>query len=406
MSLNPLIIRELKHDAPFAWHLRNLAANSPIFRSVHLAELDQRLDAYLACFQSGEQEQLFLTTKLNPEDWGTIFILSIVAIYKTNLSIFNHAIAVLKEEQQVKELSDALCRVDLDIVQPFIDTLLVHENSLARIAAITATGFFNKDIDHKLLRRYLNDTKTVIVATLKIIGQNKIHTCDDTVLKFLTHDNELLRFQAAYTGCLLDLKTAIPVLKHFCFEETPYLRTAIGLVYYVVNASDISDAFARIQKSDFSPRIKAHNIAMAGLPDNIAILLEWMKDPEYAPIAGEAFSFITGVDIEEDDLSIIDVELCESQEAPLAQKRKKDRWTEGYEDDLPWPDPDLVSMWWRANRHNFQNGTRYLAGKTLTEENLQEILKEGTQTQRITASLILATQNPDVTVKDVTGYQQ
>lgn len=78
-------------------------------------------------------------------------------------------------------------------------------------------------------------------------------------------DNEPVRFQAAYSGSLLGLEASLPVLKHFFFEKTPYLRTAIGLLYHVVNASEISDAVTRIQESKFSPRIKANNIAMAGL---------------------------------------------------------------------------------------------------------------------------------------------
>ena len=140
---------------------------------------------------------------------------------------------------------------------------------------------------------------------------------------------------------------------------------------------------------------------MAGLPDMIPVLLEWMEDPEYAPLAGEAFSFITGADIEEDDLSILDVEICESQEAPLAEKRKADPWTEAYEDDLPWPDPELTRTWWQANQQHFQNGTHYLAGKTLENKNLGFVLDEGTQPQRYIASLILSIQDPTRVIKTV-----
>lgn len=402
-----IVQQQLRHDAPFAWYLRNNSSTSPNFRYTHLTELDVRLDSYLICCQeSNDKDEQILLSKFNLQDWGAVFIIALIALRSNDLASLTSVISSLEEETQVKELSDALCRVDLQTAQPYIDKLLIHENYLARITGITVAGFFNRDINEELLQQYLNDESAVIVATLKIIGKNKIHICNDIVQTLLTHKNGAVRFQAAYTGCLLGFETALIVLKEFCFDETPNLKIAISLLYNVVNASEMSDAVTQIQKSTFSPRIKAYNIAMAGLPDNIPILMEWLKDPEYAPIAGEAFSFITGVDIEEDDLSIIDVELCESQEAPLAQKRKKDRWTEGYEEDLPWPDPDLVSMWWRANQHNFQNGTRYLAGKTLTEDNLQTILKDGTQTQRIAASLILATQNSDVTIKDVTGYQQ
>jgi uncharacterized protein (TIGR02270 family) len=136
-------------------------------------------------------------------------------------------------------------------------------------------------------------------------------------------------------------------------------------------------------------RIKAYNIAMAGLPDWIHIILEWMNYPEYAPLAGEAFCFITGVDLDAADLILRNPEICESHEVSLAQKRKKDPWTQAYEEDLPFPDPDAVAAWWRGNRQRFAPGTRYLAGRTLTEENLLQIKQDGTQPQRHQADLIL-----------------
>ena len=405
MNFHPLVIQELKHDAPFAWHLRNLAGASPIFRSQHVAEFDNRLEAYLTCFEGSQQARDLLLAKLRPIDWGAVFITALVALRHNDADVFDRAVGILKEDQQAQELSDALCRVSYPTAEPYLAKLIAHENPLARIAAITATGFFRRDIDKDSVEKLLNDSPAVVAATLGVVGRNKLVACKDSVSSLLTHENEAVRFQAAYAGNLLGIPAALPALQAFCFAETPFLRAAIGLIYHVIPESDIDATLTRVHESAFSPRIKAYSIAMAGLPDRIPVLLEWMDDPEYAPVAGEAFSFITGVDIEEDDLSIINVSLCESQEAPLAVKRKKDRWTEAYEEDLPWPEPELVTNWWQANRHHFQNGTRYLAGKTLTDSNLQDVLKNGTQTQRLAASLILAVKDPNVMVRDVTAYQ-
>jgi len=404
-KLSTIVQRQLKHDAPYAWYLRNEASTSPIFRRMDLADLDIRLESYLACFQLNPHDRKLLLARINPHDWGSVFIMALIALHANDAEAFDNAIAALIQEQQTKELSNALCRVDYIIAKPFLDGLLVHENPLARIAAITAMGILTLKIENRLLHQLLNDTPSVIAATLKVVGTNKLFAMKDTVSDLLAHENQTVRFQAAYAGNLLGLPAAVSVLKSFCFEETPYLRAALCLLYHIVDESDITDSLMQIQKSTFSPRIKAHNIAMAGLPKMIPILIEWMQDPEYAPVAGEAFSFITGADIEEDDLSIINIELCESQEAPLAVKRKMDRWTEGYEEDLPWPDPELVTIWWQTHQHQFQRDTRYLAGKTLDDENLQTILDEGTQPQRIAASLILAVRHPEITVKDVTGFQ-
>jgi uncharacterized protein (TIGR02270 family) len=128
---------------------------------------------------------------------------------------------------------------------------------------------------------------------------------------------------------------------------------------------------------------------MAGLPEWIPIFLEWMSEPEYAPLAGEAFCFITGVDLDGDNLVQRNPEISDSHEVPLAQKRKQVSWIQAYEEDLPCPDPDAVTAWWDANRQRFEPGTRYLVGRTLTEENLMQVKEEGTQPQRHQADLTL-----------------
>jgi hypothetical protein len=61
-----------------------------------------------------------------------------------------------------------------------------------------------------------------------------------------------------------------------------------------------------------------------------------------APLAGEAFCFITGADLLVDDLIQRDPEVCESHKAPLAQKRKQDPWTQAYEDGTQSHQADLI----------------------------------------------------------------
>ena len=110
-TLASIVQRQLKHDAPYAWHVRNQASTSPIFRGQHLAELDSRLESYLTCFQLNPQERRSLVEKLRPIDWGAVFITALVALRHHDAAVFDRAVAMLADDQQAKELSDALCRV-------------------------------------------------------------------------------------------------------------------------------------------------------------------------------------------------------------------------------------------------------------------------------------------------------
>ena len=403
MNFSKVIQQQLKHDTPYAWFLRDQASVSPIFYKKHLAELDERLEAYLDCYLINHRAGESLLPILDMSDWGSVFVTALTAIRTHDIESFDVALSALEEETQAKELSDAFCWASFEQSKSFLDKAILDKNPLARIAGITAVAHFTPQIAPELLDTFLEDKSLgVIATTLKVIGENKLTNYDEKLWEFLTHEDDEIKFRTAFAGNLIGVQGAYEALQKFCFgNETPYLREALSLLYQVMPESEISNTLARIQKSSLSVRIKAYSIAMAGLPDMIPVLLEWMEDPEYAPLAGEAFSFITGADIEEDDLSILDVEICESQEAPLAEKRKADPWTKAYEDDLPWPDPELTTIWWKANQQHFQNGTRYLAGRTLKENNLQIVLDEGTQPQRHIANLILSVQDPSRVIKTI-----
>jgi len=403
-TLATIILQQLKHDAPYAWYLRNSASVSPVFKREHLNVLDQQLESHLDCFFISESKKKIVLSMLNLSDWGAVYVMALIAIKTNDVEFMDAALGVIKQQRQSTELRDALSCAEIQFAKPVIKNLLCNKNSLVHAAAIESLSSHDMQLDNETILSFLKKSPDVVISTLKYIGNNKLVYYKENVESLLTHYDEAVCFQAAFSGSLLGLPRAISVLQNYCFSETQFVRNALSLYYDVVAKSAIWVAVEKIQKSSISPRIKAYNLAMAGLPDYVSTLIEWMNDPEYAPIAGEAFSFITGVDIEEDDLSIINVELCESREAPLAEKRKKDPWTQAYEEDLPWPDPELVSIWWQNNKNNFQNGSRYLAGMTLDVDNLHTILKQGTQTQRHSASLILAVNKPDSKVIDVTEF--
>jgi len=64
------------------------------------------------------------------------------------------------------------------------------------------------------------------------------------------------------------------------------------------------------------------------------------------------------------------------------------------DEDLPWPEPDLIAEWWNKNKGSFQNGTRYLLGKPISEGQCQHVLRQGYQRQRAAAAIEMAMMHP------------
>jgi uncharacterized protein (TIGR02270 family) len=60
------------------------------------------------------------------------------------------------------------------------------------------------------------------------------------------------------------------------------------------------------------------------------------------------------------------------------------------DENLPWPNPGAVGQWWKDHQGEFSRGSRYLLGKAINVESLQEILRTGRQRQRAAAAIELA----------------
>lgn len=393
MSLNPFaagVQSQLRHDLPYAWFRWHQANSSPLFRKRHLTEMNERLLAYLDCYLISEKSGAAIAENVKLEDWGAVFAIALTAILSNDMAGFQRAVEAMAEPRHSEELSDALCRVEFETARPYLTAMARHPNPLARIAVIKAAGRHACEINESWLAPMLQDSSPEVrIAALEIIGNNQLSAFKQNVKALLTHEDEAIRFYAAYAGNQIGVKEAYTVLTPYGYRETPHFRKALGLLYPMLDYETILRAVNRILEGSYSIRIKTYNLAMAGLPDEIPVLLEWMKNPLHAQLAAEAFTFITGADLIEEDLIQDPKEISGSVKKQLKQDRKQDSWTQSYEEDLPWPDPEAVAVWWEKNQYRFKTGTRYLAGKTLTEEHLRQVSEEGTQPQRHQAELIL-----------------
>lgn len=157
---------------------------------------------------------------------------------------------------------------------------------------------------------------------------------------------------------------------------------------------DISTAHGWQKELAQSPdtiRLAVIGAGVIGDPVLITWLIEQMNIPELSRVAGEAFTMITGVDIAYEDL---EDEWPEGFEAGPSESPEDEDVEMDTDEDLPWPNPELILGWWSKNKSAFRNGTRYLLGQPISPENLQQVLRTGRQRQRAAAALELAMIKP------------
>lgn len=133
----------------------------------------------------------------------------------------------------------------------------------------------------------------------------------------------------------------------------------------------------------------------AGLAGGLACipeLVESLSAIRFARAAAEAFTWITGADLE--DLGLDRDPPDDFQSGPNDDPNDENVAMDE-DEDLPWPDPVKVADWWHKNKHNFQPGVRYFMGKPVTVEHCIHVLKTGKQRQRFIAARYLKLLQPE-----------
>jgi len=128
-----------------------------------------------------------------------------------------------------------------------------------------------------------------------------------------------------------------------------------------------------------------------GDPASIPWLIAQMENPELARIAGESFMMVTGADIAYENL---EGKKSEGFEAGPTENPEDENVEMDPDEDLPWPNIQLIEKWWGQHKIQYQNGTRVLMGKPIAQNHLQQVLRTGRQRQRAAAALEFAMLTP------------
>jgi uncharacterized protein (TIGR02270 family) len=208
----------------------------------------------------------------------------------------------------------------------------------------------------------------------------------------LADEDAACRFQAARSATLLgDRNKAVDTLKDVALNEEPHRVCALQLVLKLLPPPQVNEFLKILARNPANQRLLIRGAGIAGDPYYVPWLIRQMEDLKLARLAGESFSFITGL-----DLAYLDLERKppEGVEFGPNDDPEDDNVAMDEDDSLPWPDQARIQGWWDANKFRFTNGERYFLGAPVTHEHCIHILKEGYQRQRIAAALYLCLLEP------------
>jgi uncharacterized protein (TIGR02270 family) len=198
---------------------------------------------------------------------------------------------------------------------------------------------------------------------------------------------------------------ALGALANIAQSEGSHRELAVETVMRRAELSAAKTWDRKLAQNSATLRLAVRGVGAIGDPVEIPWLIEQLTIPELARVASEAFTTITGVDIAYQDL---EGERPEGFQSGPTENPADDNVEMDPDENLPWPNATLIQKWWQSNRSAFQPGTRYLLGKPITIEWLQQVLRTGRQRQRAAAALELAMRQPGTPLFEVRapGFRQ
>ena len=382
----PDIVSQHFADATSLYSIRSRLACAPHVRVRHLRRFDDRLEAHVDGLDvAGEQIWPICEAALSRQTPGILFAAAVVAILRNRFGRLEQLCSLAQVVPECERgLKSAFGWVEQDQLRGIVAPLLSSSDPYRRLIGITACALHRVSPGQARDVALEDDSSALRARALRAAGELGRRDLLPTCLKQLNSEDMPTRFWAAWATVLLGNQgQGLEALRTVAETADTFQHRALTLALL---ALDPEQGWAWLSANFSEPeslRRMLWGSGVVGDPTVVPWLVQQMAEPATARIAGEAFSLITGL-----DLAYLDLER-KPPEQPVAgpNDNPDDPNVEMDDDDgLPWPNPERIDAWWRANGGRFQAGTRYFMGSLPTREHCLRVLREGFQRQRILAA--------------------
>ena len=385
------VITQHAEDAAFLWILRDDAVTAPNYSLKELTDLDERVEANLDGLRvAGDVGWEVCKGELGNEEPGEVFMAGVIAFEGKEKERQQEVLELACSDPLLaRALISALGWISFDNIAHIIENYTKSDNPTIRRIGIAVLAIHRKD-SGSILSQALSDPDIRVKSrAIKAAGELGRYDLAPYTLYYLKEKNDECRFWASWAAARLGNRTGevFEALKNIAESDNPYSERAAAIVSRCMSLRESKDWYQRLKSDPNYFRLAVITTGAIGIPDLADDIIRFMENNEVKKVAGEAFSMITGVDLEYEDL---DGEEPEDLKKGPSEEPEDEEVELDPDEDLPWPEPELVMKWWSGNKTKFKSGVRYLAGKEISQHALMEVLLIGNQRQRAAAALELA----------------
>lgn len=390
-------------DAAFLWLLRDNGVNQPHYSPQDLMDLDQRIDALLDALMLAPEESWkvcknALSTFLQA---GESFVATILAFRSLDVRKIQTVIELGSSNPQTfKGLTSALAWLPGRLVHSWVKKFLTSKDLNHKYLALAVCSARREDprefLNQVLQREDCIQHDLLYARALRLIGEIKRYDLLPALRKGALAESGAASFWAIWSQVMLGDKSQAVQLEPWVFKPNVLQSKAVELCFASISPDKARVWISKLSKDSANQRVVIKAAATFGDPQVVNWLISQMRVPALSRLAGEAFSTITGIDLEEHKLVLDDIPALEEV---LPDDGAQNESLELSEDNnLPFPDVDKVSAVWQKYQQRFAIGQCYFMGKMLTaddvDDHLREIFSTGKQRQRARAALHLALIEP------------
>lgn len=401
------VVEQHAENAAFLWLLRDAAIKEPHYKLKDLIKLDDRVEANIDGLRIGAEPAWEICHQaLEMQEAGEVFCAGVLALESRQGKRLDAVMEVANlNEKNFRAIVSASGWLQFSTLDDWLPGLLNANHISYKRLALAACQVQGIDPGNQLFDFCNTNDLYLQCRALRMAGVFKRKDMIPVLKDSVRSDEPLLRFWAAWSATVMKQSFAYSILEDFVQQDSPFTQRALQLLLRVWDRRFAQPWLKQLASDPAMRRWVIMGTGVAGDPLIIPWLLEQMTTDYHARIAGEAFSMITGVDIAYDDLDRDEPE--DFAMGPSEDPEDEDVALDA-DEDLPWPNADLIGAWWQQNRSRFAVGRRYLCGEEITQSQCHHVLQNGFQRQRQAAALELALINQDNLLINTSapGYRQ
>jgi uncharacterized protein (TIGR02270 family) len=391
----PQVVSQHAEDVPFLWLQREQAVHEPHFNLRELATLDGRVEAHLDGLRiAGEAGWRICSEHASEEGVAGAFALGVLAFESAHKArVYGLLERVQGAPGLARGVAAALSWMPAAQTRRYVESLTAAETPVWRRIGLAA-GVAHRELTDAAIGSALNDADALVQAfgcqAAGELGRTRFLA---QVLELGQAEHETCRFYAAWYAALLGDKAQVAFLLAVAESASRHAEMAMHLALRICSLAAARAWLSRLAAMPGMTRRTLQAAGVLGVPEAVPWLIDRMRRPDLARLAAEAFTIITGADL---DRLYLKRDAPDQFEAGPSERSEDDDVGMDPDEYLPWPSVEAVQDWWVRHRGEFREGTRYLLGRPLSDKGLARILREGRQRQRAAAALELALLAPGV----------